>query len=168
MRFNTIMRNIGLLSLALALSTATISCDPIESVPDDSDIAIDAFGLRSTWVVEFYWDGDFAGENTIRTYNTGDNSTSEMWLDDIQHGWGLLAKVPLNTDTMSFNGSDLDELYYGVTVTITESRITKDGATTPSGDVVDAIYFKAEFSDIPGSIWEYTGYKSTAKVEDYP
>ena len=69
---------------------------------------------------------------------------------------------------MTFDGSGLDELYYGVTVDITESKIVKGGTTTPSGDVVDSISFKAKFSDIPGEIWEYSGYKSTAKIDDLP
>jgi hypothetical protein len=165
---NNILKTISYLILSIFLTASFVSCEPVESVPDASDIAIDDFGLRATWVVEFYWDGDYAGENTIRTYNTGDNLTSEFWLDDIQHGWGLLTKINVNPNDLTFSGTDLDELYYGVTVTITEGKITKDGATTPSGDVVDSIYFKAEFSDIPGEIWEYTGYKSTAKINDYP
>lgn len=143
-----------------------VSCEKTESIPDESDIAIKE--MTGTWVVEFYWDGDYAGENTIVTYNTGSNDTSTMWLDDLGHGWGLLAKVNTNLDALTLSGTDLDELYYGVTVTITEGQITKRNATTPSGDVVDSIYFKAEFSDIPGEIWEYSGYRSTAKVEDLP
>lgn len=167
MKYN-ILKKISYLILSIILTASFVSCEQTESIPDESDIALDAFGLRSTWVVEFYWDGDYAGENTIKTYNTSDNDTNTFWLDDIEHGWGLLAKVNVNPNDLTFSGTDLDELYYGVTVTITEGKITKDGATTPSGDIVDSIYFKAEFSDIPGEIWEYTGYRSTAKVEDLP
>ena len=91
-----------------------------------------------------------------------------MWLDDQEHSWGLLAKVPLNLQALTFGGAGLDELYYGVPVNITEGKIIKGGATAPSGDVVDSISFKAEFSDIPGEIWEYSGYKSTGKIGDLP
>lgn len=161
------MKKVSILFLMLAMVTTFVSCDQ-ESVADDSDIALDGIGLRSKWVVDIYWAGDLYDSNTISTYNTSDNGTSAMWVDDLQHGWGLKAKVNVNPDALTFSGNDLDELYYGVTVTITEGRIVRGGATTPSGETVDSIYFKAEFSDIPGEIWEYTGYRSTAKVDDLP
>jgi len=165
MKYN-IFKKISYLFLSLALITAFTSCEVEESVPDASDILISE--VAGTWVVDMLWDGDPNGTNTISIYNTGANDSDLMWLDDQQNGWGLLAKVPLNLETLTFGGSNLDELYYGVTVTITEGEIIKGGATTPSGDVVDSIYFKAEFSDIPGEIWEYFGYKSTAKIGDMP
>lgn len=167
MKYNIILKKISYLFVALAMVTSFTSCDQ-DSLPDESDIALDAFELRSTWVVDIDADGDHQDFNTIRTYNTGDNGTSEMWLDDLQHGWGLKAKVSVNPESLTFSGTDLDELYYGVTVTISEGQIIRGNANTPSGEVTDSIYFKAEFSDLPGVIWEYYGYKSTAKVDDLP
>lgn len=161
-----IFKKLVFLFLSLTLMTSLVSCDAEESVPDKSDILISE--VTGTWVVDMVYDGNPAGTNTISIYNTGANDTDFMWLDDQEHSWGLKAKVPLNLETLTFGGSNLDELYYGVTVNITEGKIVKGGATTPSGDVVDSISFKAEFSDIPGEIWEYSGYKSTAKIEDLP
>ncbi len=166
MRYNKILKRISYLFLSFALITSFVSCDQVESVPDASDIVISE--VTGTWVVDMTWDGDFYDTNTISIYNTGANDSNLMWLDDQQHGWGLKAKVPLNLDAMTFSGADLEEQYYDVTVTITEGKIIKGGATAPSGDIVDSIYFKAEFSDIPGEIWEYTGYKSTGKIGDLP
>ncbi|PKQ45443.1 lipid-binding protein [Confluentibacter flavum] len=166
MKHNIILKKLSLLLLSFAFAISFIGCDQVESVPDESDILISE--VTGTWVVDIVWDGDPAGTNTISIYNTAANDTGFMWLDDQEHSWGLKAKVPLNLGALTFGGADLDELYYGVTVTITEGVIVKNGATTPSGDVVDSIYFKAEFSDIPGEIWEYSGYKSTAKVDDLP
>lgn len=167
MKYNIVIKKISYLFLMIAMVTSVVSCDQ-ESLPDDSDIALDSIGMRGKWVVDMYWAGDLYDHNTISTYNTSDNGTSAMWIDDLQHGWGLNAKVNVDPAAMTFSGNDLDELYYGVTVTITEGKIVKGGATTPNGEVVDSIYFKAEFSDIPGEIWEYTGYRSTAKVDDLP
>ena len=82
--------------------------------------------------------------------------------------WGLKAKVPINLEAMTFGGSDLEEIIFDVTVDISEGVIIKNGTTAPSGTKVDSLYFKAEFSDIPGEIWEYYGFKSTAKVGDLP
>lgn len=166
MRYNILLKNLKYFLLSIAITASFVSCEPQESVPDASDINVKE--MTGTWVVDIFWDGDPQGTNTIVTYNTAANLASEFWLDDLGHGWGLKAKVNTNLGALTFSGTDLDELYYGVTVTITEGQITKRGATTPSGDVVDSITFKAEFSDIPGDIWEYTGYRSTAKIEDYP
>ncbi|MBC6999751.1 lipid-binding protein [Cytophaga sp. FL35] len=164
---NTIfLKRFSYLLLSFALLVSFVSCEEVESEPDASEIAID--DIRGTWVVDMVYNGDAAGTNTIVIYNTGANDTNAMWIDDLEHSWGLKAKVPLNYEALTFSGADLDELYYGVTVTISEGVIVKDGATTPSGDVVDSISFKAEFSDIPGEIWEYSGYKSTAKIADLP
>ena len=167
MKYNTILKKISLLFLAITLTTSFVSCDN-ESDADISDVALDELGMRGTWVVDIDADGDNQAFSTISTYNSADNSTSTMWLDDQQHGWGLKAKVNVDPNSLTFSGTDLDELYYGVTVTITEGQIVRNNATTPTGDVVDSIYFKAEFSDLPGVIWEYYGYKSTAQVEDLP
>jgi hypothetical protein len=165
MKYN-ILKKISYLILSIVLMASFVSCEQQESIPDESDIAIKE--MTATWVVDIYWDGDYYDTNTISTFNTSSNDTATMWLDDLGHGWGLLAKVNTNLGALTFSGTDLDELYYGVTVTITDGLITKGDATTPSGDVVDSIYFKAEFSDIPGEIWEYSGYRSTAKVPDLP
>ncbi len=166
MKYKIILKKLSFLFLSFAMITSIISCDQVESVPDESDILISE--ITGKWVVDMIWDGDPQGTNTIAIYNTGANDTDFMWLDDLEHSWGLKAKVPLNLEALTFGGSDLDELYYGVTVTITEGKIVKGGATAPSGDIVDSISFKAEFSDIPGEIWEYSGYRSTAKIDDLP
>lgn len=166
MKNNIFIKKLSFLFLSFAMISSFVSCDQVESVPDDSGILISE--VTGKWVVDFVWDGDPQGTNTIAIYNTGANDADVMWIDDLEHSWGLKAKVPLNLGALTFGGTDLEELYYGVTVTITEGKIVKGGATTPSGDVVDSISFKAEFSDIPGEIWEYSGYKSTAKIDDLP
>lgn len=166
MKNNIILKKLSYLLLSFAVVMFFVACDEVESVPDESDILISE--VTGTYVVDMVWDGDPAGTNTISIYNTGDNDAGFMWIDDQEHSWGLKAKVPLNLGAKTFSGSDLDELYYGVTVTITDGVIVKNGATAPSGDVVDSISFKAEFSDIPGEIWEYSGYKSTGKIGDLP
>ncbi|ULC60227.1 hypothetical protein MBM09_04370 [Flaviramulus sp. BrNp1-15] len=166
MKYKSIIKKLSFLFVSIIFVTSFISCDEVESLPDESDIVISE--ITGTWVVDMIYDGDPAGTNTISIYNTAANDANLMWLDDQEHSWGLKAKVPLNLEALTFGGTDLEELYYDVTVTITEGQIVKGGATTPSGDVVDSISFKAEFSDIPGEIWEYSGYKSTAKIDDLP
>lgn len=165
MKFN-IIKKMSFLLLALTLSTSFFSCEQQESVPDENIIVTK--DIVGTWVVEVEREGAHYTYNTIALYNTSDNSDDAIWIDDLEHSWGLKVKADLNFSDLTFSGTDLDELYYGVTVNITEGQIIKDGATTPSGDTTDSISFKAEFSDLPGEEWYYYGYKSTAKVEDLP
>ena len=166
MKNKIILKKISYLLLNFALITSFVSCDQVESVPNTNDIHISE--ISGTWVVQIDRDGVSQGNNTISTYNTGDNGTEFMWLDDQEHSWGLKAKVPINLEAMTFGGSDLEEIIFDVTVDISEGVIIKNGTTAPSGTKVDSLYFKAEFSDIPGEIWEYYGFKSTAKVGDLP
>lgn len=166
MKHKIVLKKLGLLFLSIAMLSSFESCDQVEPVPDNSDILISE--ITGKWVVDMTHDGNPQGTNTISIYNTAANDTNMMWLDDLEHSWGLKAKVPLDLNALTFGGSNLKELYFNVTVNITEGKIIKAGTESPSGDVVDSISFKAEFSDIPGEIWEYSGYKSTAKVEDLP
>lgn len=152
--------------MSLALVSLIISCDFDES--DSGDLPINISDVTGQYVVEIERDGVHFDYNTISIYNTSANDKDLLWLDDQEHGWGLKAKVPLNYEAKTFGGNDLEETYYDVTVNITEGVFIKNGTTAPSGTLTDSIYFKAEFSDIPGEIWEYYGFKSTAKVEDLP
>ncbi|HEY5689527.1 MAG TPA: lipid-binding protein [Yeosuana sp.] len=164
MKYDKILKKLSLILLSFTLMTSFVSCEDDDVSPEPSGILVD--DARGTWVVDMYWDGDFYDKNTISIYNTGDND-DKIWIDDLGHGWGLFTKANFDTNTLTISATDADELYYGVTVTI-DGKITKGGATTPSGETADSIYFEVEFSDIPGEIWIYEGYKSTAKIEDYP
>lgn len=154
---------ISTLFMSLFLVTSFVACDE-GGDPDIGGTATEA--LSGEWVVNILRDGVDYDHNNIATYNTAANLDTEMWVDDLEHGWGLKAKVNLNSSAATFSGDDLEELYYGVTVTITNGQIIKNGATAPSGTVVDSIFFNAEFSDIPGEIWEYAGYRRTGFLED--
>lgn len=159
---------IKFLSIAVMVLFGTVlftSCDETESYEVGLANVIEASG---DWVVEIEKDGEHYDHNTISTYNTSDDSSSEIWLDDQGHGWGLKSKVNINLEDLTFSGNDLEEVYYGVTVTITDGAIIKNGSTAPSGTVVDSISFYAEFSDDPGVIWHYYGYKRTGFAEDEP
>lgn len=149
--------------LFLSLFSFFTACDEAE----DADVGgVSIQEVTGEWVVDMTQDGVPQGTNYIATYNTSTNSTTEMWIDDQQHGWGLKAKVNLNLGSKTFTATDVDELYYDVTVTITDGTIIENGATAPSGTVTDAISFNAVFSDIPDRVWTYSGYRRTGFAED--
>jgi hypothetical protein len=107
--------------------------------------------------------GDFSDDYyKLSTYNTAANSTNEMWLDDGESYYGLKAKVNVDLATKTFTVTNADELYFGVTVTIKNGKIKTGVAKGPSsGAVTDSISFDAEFSDSPGDVYKFKGYRRT-------
>jgi hypothetical protein len=145
--------------------TAFVSCDTEKGYEDFTIEESPVKEISGDWIVEIYRDGVLNGVEIITTSNTSENIATEMLLDDKEHGWGLLTKVSLDLENLTFSGTDLPELYFGVTVTI-DGQFTKNGGTTPLGATTDAISFTAVFSDIPTEVWEYKGYKRSGFLED--
>ena len=143
--------------------TLVLSCSVTEN-NEAGGTATEKFA--GEWVVNVIRDGNAFGKTNIATYNTAKNTNTEMWLDDLENTWGLKTKVNLEANTYMFFGNNLPEVYFDITVNITNGIVIKEGTVAPSGAVVDSIYFNAEFSDIPGEIWQYSGYKRTGFLED--
>jgi len=159
------MKNINLIKLFLCLTLVVgfTSCDE-GGEPDPGQTAI--VEMAGDWVVNITRDGADFNHAAISTYNTSDNGTTQMWLDDNQEGWGLKTKVNVDLANKTFSGTDLPEVYFDVTVTISDAKIIPNGVTAPSGTVVDSITFNAVFSDIPDEVWVYSGHKRTGFLED--
>lgn len=170
MRYNR-LKYLSFLFFALALSISFVSCEKVESVPDESGIV--AEDMMGSWYVEFLVDGTDVyglGFNKLNTYNTSANDGTSMWIDDNEHTWYFKVKCPINLSDQTFSGtglySNVDD--YEVDVNITNGKITKDGVTSPSGVTTDKIYFEAEFSDDPGTIYQLVGYRYTGLAGDQP
>lgn len=159
------MKNINItkLFLCLTLVLGFTSCDE-GGDPDPGQTAL--VEMAGDWVVDISVDGDVVGHATISTYNTADNGTTQMWLDDNNAYYGLKAKVNVNLNNKTFSGDDLPESYYDVFVTVTDGSIIENGTTAPSGTVVDSITFTAEFSDSPGVLFTHSGHRRTGFLED--
>ncbi|MFI1771772.1 lipid-binding protein [Thalassobellus citreus] len=151
------------LLLSAFLITSFIACDEGGN-PDPGATAL--VNIAGDWTVDILRDGSEFSHGHISTYNTSANIATEFWLDDLESGWGLKSKVNFNESELAFSGENLAELYYDVTVTITDGVFVKNGTTAPSGTVTDSIYFKAVFSDVPTRVFEYYGHKRTGFRED--
>ena len=170
MRYNKLMK-LSFLFFALALSISFVSCEQVESIADESGIV--AEDMMGSWYVEFLVEGEdiyHVGYNKINTYNTSVNDGSFLWIDDNENLWSFKVKCPINKSDQTFSGTELYSNVdgYEVQVTITNGKITKDGITSPSGVTTDKIYFEAEFSDDPGTIYQFGGYRFTGRVGDIP
>ncbi len=115
--------------------------------------------------------GDYYG---ISTYNTADNSSTQMWLN-MTNFWGssaqtVFGKVNVNLNDKTFNGTKIANAGTydgGITFTVTDGKITPNGTVGPSSkSPTDSIQLKVEFSDDPGNVYNLTGYRRTKFVGD--
>ncbi|AFD08703.1 lipid-binding protein [Solitalea canadensis] len=145
------------------VSSTMISCE--RDNPDPGGTATQ--NLAGEWWVQ--WDQLPGVYFHIVTYNTSANSASEMWFDDQGTFWEVKGKINTDQNSLSFSGSDIQNVYYDSKFTITEGKVIKEGAKGPvSKSVTDSIYFKISFSDDDpvGTVYTLSGYGRTRYAED--
>ena len=105
---------------------------------------------------------------SIVTSNTAANSSSEVMIDDQGNIWPFRIKAPVDYPNLTFSAStDNINLYDStVTVNVIDGKILKNAATSPSLHTTDSIVLQLEFSDDPGTIYWFKGYKNTGWPED--
>ena len=157
----------NLLCICLCLfSMSWVSCDLGEE-PVIEGVAIQE--MTGEWWVTFTVGGEDIyglGYTLISTYNTASNSTSEMFLDDLEHTWAFKVRVPINFESRTFSGSELANLTYEITVNVSNGLITKGSTESTGGNITDGISFDVEFSDDPGTVYHMEGYRRTGFQED--
>ncbi len=101
------------------------------------------------------------------TYNTSLNTGTSMFIDDNENYWTFKGKVTVDLAAKTFKVTGAQNEYYDMTFTVTDGKIVTGGTTGPaSGAVTDAISFSVEFSDDPGTIYKFKGYRRTKFAED--
>ena len=127
-------------------------------------------------------DGDVFGDGTynIITCNTAENVSNKMFvIDDICYYFQYQVEVNVDPNTLTFSTNNAENLYGGGNyggdrVSITDGKIVKDGAVTPSGMKADYIEYYVSFSDdlileyyLPeGTRYKVSGFRYTGFVED--
>lgn len=137
--------------------------------------------MSGEWIVHYYgidsvgnnvYDDPFGyGHYHLDTYNTSENGTKQMWIDDHDNSYGFKNLIDIDLNQMTFSADSVTELYYGDTVTITNGKILYGVATTPSGAVADSIVFDVLFNgdQYVGVFWErirISGYRYTGLAND--
>jgi hypothetical protein len=89
-----------------------------------------------------------------------------IWISDLKKGVWLQCMITLNLAEGTFTATEQPNTLDEGTVTITEGKFGKRKGISKAGNIVDKIYFKAEFSYDPGSILIFEGHKSTGLKED--
>ncbi|HEV8283697.1 MAG TPA: lipid-binding protein [Chitinophagaceae bacterium] len=105
------------------------------------------------------------GHFKIATYNTAANNDS-IWIDDFENGWQVKFKAKADFTNLTFTANKAPNQYYPITVNLTDGKILLNAGHSKSGNVVDSIHMKVEFSDDPGTIYEMNGGARTRFAED--
>jgi hypothetical protein len=117
--------------------------------------------LDSVGITDYYG----AGHLKIGTYNTAANNDS-IWIDDFQNIWPFKIKAAANFNDLTFTSTNSPSQYTAITVNVTEGKIFPNLGHSKSGNIVDSIHMKVEFSDDPGFIYELNGTARTRFIED--
>lgn len=133
-----------------------VTADAIKE--DGSLVAKDVYGL---------------GHFIIASYNTSENSSSKMFLDDSGNFWDFKGVVNLDINNLTFSADNIaNNSGDPITFDVTNGKILKGAATTPSGVAADSIVFEIKFSDDddPSETgfdkYRITGYRYTGLVND--
>jgi len=120
------------------------------------------------------------GHFLVGTYNVSGNTSDAIFIDDYENFWAFKGKVNADLGTATFSGSDVENEYptdldpdpdvedlIYVPFTVTNGKILKGAATTPSGMPADSIVFEVKFDDDTSfDRYRITGYRYTGFVDD--
>ncbi|WP_214227209.1 lipid-binding protein [Pedobacter sp. B4-66] len=111
-------------------------------------------------IIEDYSDEAYTGWST---YNTADNSNTQMWFDDGGNYWVVKGKVNINLANKTFSGENIQNESYDSKFTITNGKILVGAAIGPvSKAVTDSISYTATFDDDDNNfIYHFKGYRRT-------
>jgi hypothetical protein len=154
-----------LFSLAVVNSCENYNDNPIEYSP--------IFPVSGEWRIRVTNTTTSAvvGMYTFSTYNTSDNSSTEMWIrttSNMGGGLGTLrGKITCDVPNLSFSATDVRDISHAsATFSITDAKITPNEISMPSGVKADKISFRLTTSKVPGTTYLFEGYRRTLWPED--
>lgn len=122
-----------------------------------------AYPIAGDWAVNAYVDGEsVAGPFEIKSYTS--SKQDSIWFDDYAttssngHFWSMKFKVAADISTKTFSAiKSINAIpNYDIDIKVSEGKIVGN----------DSIYFKIEFGDDPGTIYEISGHRAN-KYDDY-
>lgn len=160
--------------IVIALSFGFVSCDTetneepggtnVEKMAGRWDVMVDAVDENGNVLYEDPFD---KGTITIMTYNTADNSSSQMWLDDNNKFWAFKMKVDIDYVTRTFSCPSRDYDADGTgQAEVTGGKILENATKNLHGMPNDSIVFNIKFSDDDnGLIYRISGQRYTGFSE---
>jgi len=157
------MKRINILALLAISIISFVSCSKKPDVEYTS-----TYKMSGEWFVTLRQNGTaVAAVHKIMTYNTAEPNSGKIWLNDLNY-WPFKGKLDVDYSTLSFKAATgiANEALANKTAKVVEGKIIPGAAHSKSGNLVDSIYLKMEFSDDPGEIYEYSGHLRTGFFED--
>lgn len=145
------------------------------------------YPLSGEWVVKFTDPSltpSTSGQWILSTFNTADNSSSQMWIRatgggalDATQSVNLAAtpgrfdgKINCNVADKTFSGENVVNTYSTATTTftftITDGKVITDGYDTATGGKSDKITFTMTDSRKPGKTFTVEGFRRTRWIDD--
>ena len=156
----------NIFKIGLLFAGAALVFSACSKTPDVENTGYEK--MAGEWFTQFYTGGTAVTDHhTLYTYNTSDPASGKMWVDD-HDVWTFKAKVDVDVNALTFKaGDNIDNVaHVGDKVKIYEGKVIPGGGKSKSGNVVDSIYLRIEFSDDPGTIYEIRGHQRTGFFED--
>lgn len=125
--------------------------------------------LAGEWWVQLSVDDNLVTQSffSVMTYNTADNASNKMWIDDHEDLWPFKFKCDVDAANQTFSVTGATSEYSNITINVQNGKVLTGVSKGPvSQAVTDSIYFEAEFSDDPGVTYQIHGYRRTRFAED--
>lgn len=146
-----------------------VSCDE-DGYDDYTPGSTPTEAMNGEWFIDI---SDEAGNLYVthalhKTYDNG----GQLFISDREGsadsftGWWLETQLDYNLEGLTFSATDAENTADGSIVTITEGKILKGAAHSPSGVAVDSIYFKGVFDYDPETVLIFSGFRRTGFEED--
>ncbi|MEO5996771.1 MAG: lipid-binding protein [Chitinophagaceae bacterium] len=129
------------------------------------------YKMAGEWYTRYFETGTTApvdpGYRKITTYNTSDPASNQIWVADTLF-WPFRSKLDVDYPNMAFKAlaTTPNLSLAGKTVKVYEGKVLARQGHSKSGNIVDSIYLKVEFSDDPGTVYEIRGHQRTGFFED--
>ena len=131
----------------------------------------EAVKMAGEWFVEYFEDANptvpLDHHSILLTYNTAEPKSGQMWIDD-PNFWPFKSKVNVDFGSMNFNATDnaANAELAGESIKLYEGKVIPKAGFSKTGNQVDSIYLRVEFSDDPGTIYQVRGHFRTGFFED--
>lgn len=112
------------------------------------------YPISGDWTITVTYGTSADGPYFMKIYNTSFSEDS-IWIDDNNNFWPLKAKAKVDLANLSFSATN------------SPNPKGKDAVTFRNAKVVanDSIYFEAEFTSDPGTIYKFGGHRKLSYEE---
>jgi hypothetical protein len=172
---NTDMKTFKKLSILALFIILAVGCETYQDYEMEYS---PIYPVCGEWIVKFtdtsVTPNVTTGNIVLNTFNTADNSTTQMWIRSSSTSTTYMGrfdgKIDCNVSGKSFNGNNASNTYYttGIipTFTITDGLIVTDGFDTKSGGKSDKITFTMTDTRKVGKIYQAIGFRRTRWLVD--